>query len=301
MKATKSEFVSRAGVYFSGYVLSMSGIIFRETSSTDIGVDGQIELVDDDGEATGMLACVQIKSGDSFSDSTTKEFTFKSTKEHYKYWAKLSIPTIGIVYSPKLKTASWFAIDYHSKQVVKNSLSCQITQKLEPFNEISIENLPLSYLSHYIIERHHNPLSKVESDNILDSYEDDADIENNSDKLMIWKRMTSAFFSSNSSPEVIYDVGYRLSWYFPTVSDEEKDFFYKRLSKITVTELYNVFKGIHFAYEHNCEKGLELITDLLRYNNKIQYLFFMLKNSDLPKQNEMHLIEDVIKYFDNFD
>ncbi|WP_270828343.1 DUF4365 domain-containing protein [Aeromonas sp. Y318-1] len=63
---------SRAGVYFSGYALSMSGMIFRETSSSDVGIDGQIELVNDDGSATGMLIGVQIKSGDSFVNHKQK-------------------------------------------------------------------------------------------------------------------------------------------------------------------------------------------------------------------------------------
>jgi hypothetical protein len=31
-----------------------------------VGVDGQVELVNDDGEATGALVAVQIKSGRSY-------------------------------------------------------------------------------------------------------------------------------------------------------------------------------------------------------------------------------------------
>ncbi len=69
VKAPKSELVSRAGVHYAGYVFSTEGIIFRETSSSDVGIDGQLELVSDDGTATGMLLGVQVKSGDSFVDN----------------------------------------------------------------------------------------------------------------------------------------------------------------------------------------------------------------------------------------
>lgn len=54
MKTPKTELVSRAGVHYAGYVFSMSGITFKETSSSDVGIDGQLELVNDEGLATGI-------------------------------------------------------------------------------------------------------------------------------------------------------------------------------------------------------------------------------------------------------
>ena len=78
VKVPKSELVSRAGVHYAGYVFSTEGIIFRETSSTDVGIDAQLELVSHDGTATGMLLGVQVKSGDSFVDNNSETFSFKS-------------------------------------------------------------------------------------------------------------------------------------------------------------------------------------------------------------------------------
>lgn len=63
-----STITERIGVYYAGYVFSLAGIIFRETPNTDVGIDAQIELVDEQGNATGKLAGLQIKSGDSFVD-----------------------------------------------------------------------------------------------------------------------------------------------------------------------------------------------------------------------------------------
>lgn len=61
MKALKSEVVSWAGVHYAGDVFSTEGIVFRDTASTDVGIDGQLELISSDGVATGMLIGVQIK------------------------------------------------------------------------------------------------------------------------------------------------------------------------------------------------------------------------------------------------
>lgn len=306
MKAPKSELISRAGAYYSGYALSMSGIIFRETSSTDVGIDGQIELVDKDGSATGMLAGIQIKSGDSFVDHEQQKFTFKSSKEHYKYWSNLTIPTLGIVFSPKLQTASWFILEAHAEEILKNSGACSITQKLNKYNKLDFETSSGKHISDYIRKYYNRSITEEELDN-FDSLKSDANSKSTTDKsdfevseenIIAWKRLITAFFSSNSKPNVIYDVGYRLSWYFPTVNKKQEELFKSRLSKMTTKELYNIFKGIKFAYKHNCERGFELITDLLRYKKNIITMLSTLKKSQYPTKSEAILIQEIIEYFE---
>lgn len=306
MKAPKSELVSRAGAYYSGYALSMSGIIFRETSSTDVGIDGQIELVDQDGSATGMLAGIQIKSGDSFVDHEEQNFTFKSSKEHYKYWSNLTIPTLGIVFSPKLKSASWFILEHHAENISKNSGPCSITQKLNNYNKLDLEASSGKNISDYIRKYYNRSITEEELDNFdslkrdteSDSTTDKYDFEASEEKIIAWKRLITALFSSDSEPKVIYDVGYRLSWYFPTVNKMQKELFKTRLSKMTTKELYNIFKGIKFAYKHNCERGFELITDLLRYKKNIINMLSTLKKSQYPTKCEVVLIQEIIEYFE---
>lgn len=306
MKAPKSELISRAGVYYSGYVLSMSGIIFRETSSTDVGIDGQIELVDEDGSATGMLAGIQIKSGDSFVDHEQEKFTFKSSREHYKYWSDLTIPTLGIVFSPKLKTASWFILETHSEEILKNSDSCSITQKLNSYNKLDVEKSSSKHISDYIKKYYNRSITEAElnhfdairNDTNHKSIDDKPEIEVDEEKMIAWKRLITAFFSSDSKPSIIYDVGYRLSWYLPMVNSEQKNLFKNRLNKMTTKELYNIFKGIKFAYKHECERGFELITDLLSYNKNIINMLSALKTSKYPTKSETILIQEIIEYFE---
>lgn len=48
-----SNETERIGVYKAALILSEMGLIFRETSNSDTGVDGQIEEVDSECYATG--------------------------------------------------------------------------------------------------------------------------------------------------------------------------------------------------------------------------------------------------------
>lgn len=293
MKAPKTELVSRAGVHYAGYVFSMSGIIFRETSSSDVGIDGQLELVDDEGLATGMLAGVQIKSGESFIDFEKKIFSFKANKKHYEYWSKYVIPTLGVVFSPKLKIASWFILDNHAKMITESDYSCVISQKLMEINELSTNGNCCLHLINYIKKYYNQPVT-TEYINNIDLSNDGGDSEY-MEKIIAWKRLITTFLSSSSSSEVIYDAGFRLSWYFPTVAEEQKNLFKERINKITNKEILNIFKGLCFANENNCDRGFELIIDLLCYNDNILKVMSEFKKSKLLTLEETLILNMVIE------
>ena len=278
----------------------MSGMIFRETSSSDVGIDGQIELVNVDGSATGMLIAVQIKSGESFINHKQKEFTFTSSREHYKYWSNLIIPTIGIVFSPKLETASWFVLESHYKDILERGASCSITQKLNISNEISINNAPLPYISKYIRMYYERPISQdiIERFDSLEN-EDDNDLHN-MEKMIAWNKMIAAFFSLNSTSNVICDVGYRLSWHFPSVTERQRYLFNARVDKMSIPELYNIFKGIKLALKNDYEKTFELIMDLLMYKDDILDMLSALQKTNLPNKNEKNQIMFLIEYVEQF-
>jgi len=93
----------RIGVHYVGLMLAKLGLIFRETSNTDVGIDGQIEYVNNAGEATGRIVAAQIKSGDSYLYEAKKDvdnWTFYLDEKHMNYWEKYPIPVILLVYYP---------------------------------------------------------------------------------------------------------------------------------------------------------------------------------------------------------
>ncbi len=123
-RVPKSTITERIGVYYTGYLFSLSGVIFRETSNIDVGIDAQIELVDANGVATGKLSGIQIKSGDSFVDIETQKFTLQAKQRHYEYWTRYTLPVIGVVYSPTIKKAAWFNLTEYAHQIVKAGGAC---------------------------------------------------------------------------------------------------------------------------------------------------------------------------------
>ncbi|EOX1771094.1 DUF4365 domain-containing protein, partial [Vibrio cholerae] len=296
VKAPKSELVSRAGVHYAGYVFSTEGIIFRETSSSDVGIDGQLELVSDDGTATGMLLGVQVKSGDSFVDNISGVFSFKSNKEHFEYWQQLQIPTIGVVYSPTLKKASWFDLTKHANLILKNDYPSVIKQEINESNVLEIGQglTELIKLAHQYYEL---PVTKEDVEKLVDIQEQAVDAAQSS-KEDSWKRLISIFFSSDSDSDVIGEVGYRLSWYFPTVSDSQKEQFKNRLKQLTLAELNRIFCAIKLAFERNRDDIVSLILDLVSYHPQITELFDKLEANGFIASEDKWLLEQFKEYLE---
>lgn len=296
MKAPKSELVSRAGVHYAGYVFSTEGIIFRETSSTDVSVDGQLELVSIDGIATGMLLGVQVKSGDSFVDSDSKVFSFIASKKHFQYWQRFCMPVIGVVYSPTLKKASWFDLTMHADAILKGNTPTTIKQKLSESNALEIGK-GLTHLINLANIHYKQPVTKEEVKK-LDVIQDREVTSSQSTKEDSWKRLISIFFDSGSDSEIIGDVGYRLSRYFPTVSDVQKNQFKDRLQLLTLSELNKVFAAIKFAMDRNRDDVACLILELLNYHANLNELLEKLNTEGFVHSEDLWLLEQSKEYIE---
>ncbi len=108
MKSGPSEAVSEAGVGWLRFAIANRlGWIFREQSNQDKGVDAHVEEVVD-GQATGRLIGLQIKSGASWTrERGEKEFVFRGDFEHLTYWRGHSLPIILVIFDPNAEDAYW--------------------------------------------------------------------------------------------------------------------------------------------------------------------------------------------------
>lgn len=89
----------RIGVNKAALILSQMGLIFRETSNSDIGIDGQIEEVDEYFNATGRVMAVQIKSGKSYLHEKDDGWRFYVDEAHKNYWRLYPIPVMLLVHN----------------------------------------------------------------------------------------------------------------------------------------------------------------------------------------------------------
>lgn len=102
-----SVHTEKLGLAMVERVCAETGFIFRRLSTDDLGVDGIIEVITD-GMSTGLLFGVQIKSGSSYVKAG--RFRLAADRDHFSYWARYSLPVIGIVYDPQSDLAVWFNI-----------------------------------------------------------------------------------------------------------------------------------------------------------------------------------------------
>ena len=107
----------RVGVMRVATILTEMGLIFRETSNSDTGIDGYIEEVNTNQEATGRLLAVQIKSGASYLHEQDEYFVFYADESHIKYWKLYPIPVILCVHNPETGKTYYQTIQSHGHEV----------------------------------------------------------------------------------------------------------------------------------------------------------------------------------------
>lgn len=263
-----SSHTEKLGVAEVIRICAKARTIFRPTSTDDVGIDGFIELVDD-GAVTGVIAGVQIKSGDSFIDNTGNKFTFKADQEHFGYWARCSFPVIGIVFSPDYEKAVWLDLTSVStdERIVNGpySLTIEYLDKtaFTPSN-ITSEIKPVIFK--YTYQR--RTLWQVRE--LLQSKRQRAklyvpSVEVSGDKEKAWYELVEVFLGFSSTDEDIADAGYRLSWYFPAVSEKLQQTLKDKISQIDDFSLARICCVLDELKENSGEPAAELIIDLLRY------------------------------------
>lgn len=101
-------FKERAGVSAVAGIINDLQCIWRETSNADVGIDGQIEHVDEAGRCTGRILAAQIKSGPSFfQKSTATHIRFWPEEKHRNYWRDFPVPVMIILFDIQSKCAYW--------------------------------------------------------------------------------------------------------------------------------------------------------------------------------------------------
>jgi hypothetical protein len=84
--------------------------IFRDQPIQDRGIDAQVEQTVN-GEATGRLIALQIKSGVSwFKERTRSGIVYRGELKHWTYWQGHSLPVLIVLYDPIGREAYWQAI-----------------------------------------------------------------------------------------------------------------------------------------------------------------------------------------------
>jgi hypothetical protein len=113
MKWPRTKITENQGLLYIKQVVVEHGDIFREIHlEEDVGIDAILEFVRD-GEATGRLLAIQIKSGDSYVSPGRDKFIVSVDEAHISYWQDYDLPVILICYSPNQGFAAWVDIKWY--------------------------------------------------------------------------------------------------------------------------------------------------------------------------------------------
>ena len=100
-------FTERSGVLQVAKIVNDMRCVWRETPNKDVGIDGQIEYVNDAGEATGHVVAVQVKSGSAYVKLKDNYIRFQPDEKHRLYWENFPLPVIVVIYDPATGKAYW--------------------------------------------------------------------------------------------------------------------------------------------------------------------------------------------------
>lgn len=141
-KARKPRFsaTERKGVNaIEGIFLNDFGWIPRSQESSDMGIDSQVEVCVD-GNPTGKLLAIQIKSGASFFGKTRgNSVVVRGKKVHYDYWINHSLPVLLVVHNPDTGETIWQHITEETVRLSGNGWETEIDRERKLSTEYSQE------------------------------------------------------------------------------------------------------------------------------------------------------------------
>jgi hypothetical protein len=110
---TSTDNTAQTGVNAAeGIFLSMKWL-FRRQLESDFGIDAHAEVVDNEGNPTGQLIGIQIKSGSSFFRLRDQNYVFRGEQRHLDYWERHCLPIILVLHNPVDGMTLWQRIERH--------------------------------------------------------------------------------------------------------------------------------------------------------------------------------------------
>jgi hypothetical protein len=97
----------RRGISAVASALAALGLIWRETPTGDVGIDGHVEYVDPRGLATGRLVALQVKSGLSYFKDRGTSWGFVPDEKHRFYWEHYPLPVLLALHNPDSGVTYW--------------------------------------------------------------------------------------------------------------------------------------------------------------------------------------------------
>ncbi|HQU82441.1 MAG TPA: DUF4365 domain-containing protein [Pyrinomonadaceae bacterium] len=133
-------------------ITGQAGQIFRQTSNSDWGIDGEIEFKDYEGKASGKRVYLQLKSGDSYLRRRKRDDkeVFDVKERHAEYWQAHNYDVMLVIRTSDDEIRWMNATEYLKKHGKETK---QIIFEGEPFTALNLVRLRNKLLPYQTIKQ----------------------------------------------------------------------------------------------------------------------------------------------------
>ncbi|MEN6328016.1 MAG: DUF4365 domain-containing protein [Syntrophomonas sp.] len=127
-----------------GIICDECGMIFRRIEKSDVGIDAEVEIIDDCRRSTGRLLAFQIKCGSSyFQEEKNDAYIIRVPISTFNYWESFSLPVIFLLCDPAIKKVFWCRISLSSAVKLKKSYKIIVpkVQQLDASSRFSLMHI----------------------------------------------------------------------------------------------------------------------------------------------------------------
>lgn len=119
--------------------------IWREIEKVDVGIDGHLEYVLEDGSVTGRLVGVQAKGGPSwFIYPTDDGWKYYPSEKHRTYWERYPLPVMLVLHDTNTKVSYWM----DARQALRSPDTSKEAFLLVPKSQVLETTPPLQLFQH---------------------------------------------------------------------------------------------------------------------------------------------------------
>ena len=135
-KVPLTQHQERVGINIVAQNLARLNLVWRETPTTDVGIDGQIEFINDTGEATGQIVAVQVKSGPSYlHEGPNNSWAYYPSEAHRRYWEQFPVAVLLFLCEPETRQVFWVDARQYLRSPVNEGRSAILVPKLSTLEE----------------------------------------------------------------------------------------------------------------------------------------------------------------------
>lgn len=135
-KIGNSDMIGARGVnLIAGRILDM-GFVWYPSIGVEAGIDGRMEIRNENSEVTNCIISVQSKATDgTFEGETESELTFTCSERDLRYWLRGNLPVIVVYSRPRTDEAYWLSVkDYFSDPTRRATRKLRFIKSKDAFN-----------------------------------------------------------------------------------------------------------------------------------------------------------------------